>query len=464
MFFKAAVTRVFLLQFSLLGILFLPTFSIVPVLFSARICRAGQRETIYLSKDLAPYYNQLQNLPMLEAVIRSEEDFVLSVEVETQSGLQPTVWIDYFSGEGSSTLTQGGVIRIPLGKLKPSEWATLQRDVAGDLQLAHQTFSSIRRVSLRGSRFDVRTIRFFSDSDELLIDFPSQDGKTIFALGWNSNDNRNCFQIVQAQGSTDDPDSYLRVESITSPGTGTSAGTGTGTLPASTNFLLPDINTGFGSGGWHSGVSDTGWYSDEADAWRYSSSGYYSPLGFYPSPFMPFSPLMSPFSPFGMGFGGPFGMGYGLFGAPLLAMGAFGPPLGGLGGLGLFGGLGGMGGLGLFGLGGGLPGLSSIPNPLWGTSTGDTFYNKLFDYLFEGAVPVSTAAIIIEPPVSPPSTVLPTTVPVPAVATTPLVAPTIPLTGGPGGGGGGGGGGGFGGGGGTGGIGGIGGGGGGVIP
>jgi hypothetical protein len=88
-------------------------------------------------------------------------------------------------------------------------------------------------------------------------------------------------------------------------------------------------------------------------------------------------------------------------------------------------------------LGGGLFGLGGLQNPLQGVSTGDTFYNKLFSLLFDGAVPVSTASIVLEPPITNPiSTVLPPTSTVPAVALTPVIT-TTPFTGGGGGGGGG---------------------------
>jgi hypothetical protein len=251
-----------------------------------------------------------------------------------------------------------------------------------------------------------------------VIDFPSLDEETIFDLGWRSNNDQKCFQVLQDKDAQGNSFSYLRAEGgLWSPTSSSS----TPSLPRSGN------SANLGESYWNG--MNTGWYP---------SYPYY--LGFAP-PIMPFSP-MGLFSPFGLGIGGPFGMGfgmgYGLAGSPLLAMGILGSPLtlglsslygGGLYGLGVPG----LYGLGSGGLGSGLSaGLSGILSPLFGTSTGDTFYNKLFSLLFEGAVPVSTASIVL-PVTNPPSTVLPPTAPVPAV----VIAPVVPAstTGGMGGGG-----------------------------
>ena len=167
--YKATDDSMFFLQFRLLNPLLLLLLLLLlfagPVFLSARICRAaGQQESIYLTKDLSSYYDQLTNLPILEMVIRNGADFAVSVEVETQSGGQPIIWIDYSTGEATRTRTQGGVIKVPIEKQGSSDWTTLQLNIADDLQWAQYNFSSIKKVSVRGTRFDLQKIRFSSAS------------------------------------------------------------------------------------------------------------------------------------------------------------------------------------------------------------------------------------------------------------------------------------------------------------
>jgi len=441
--FRATACSMYFLQFGFLSLILLLLLFADPVFLPARICQAaGQQESIYLSKNLSSYYDQLKNLPIIEMIIRNGEEFAISVEVETQGGSQPIIWIDYSPGERTRSMTQGGVIKVPIEKQDSSAWMTLQLNVSDDLQWAQYNFSSIKKVSVRGTLFDLQKIRFSSPSlvnDELVIDFPSKEVKTISELGWSSNNNQKCFQILQDKDSLGNSFPYLRSE---------------GGIIQNTPPLLPSSSSGSGTSASLAGMN-TGWYPPVD--YRYS-------MGYYPYSMMPYS-YMSPFSSFGLGMGGgPFGMGYGLGGSPLLAMGIFGSPLllgGGLGGLyggglyggglyggglyggglyggGLYGGglygLGGVGGILGSSLGGGLFGLSGLQNPLLGVSTGDTFYNKLFSLLFDGAVPVSTVPIVLESP--PISTVLPPTSTVPAVNLTPVISTTF-FTGGGGGGGGG---------------------------
>lgn len=362
---------------------------------------AEEKPIVYLSKDLSANQDQLLNLCIMEMVIRNAQQTTISVGVATQPFFSQTVWINYYFGNGQATYgSLGKTLTIPLGS-SPPDWTAVQRNIADDLQPFGYNFSYVKQISIRGTQADLKEIAFSSHQGTLFsLNFSSWiDGSMIEDLGWSSNNKAEYFPILH---DNDDSFNYLSIGSNASVSQSSEEKTTTSqNMEKDTcviyNYIQSNIQLG--------------------NSLRNEASGSY-----YPSTFNPF---WTPYSSYGFYSGLPFGTGFNPWQSPLLALGSFGLPLGGISGI--------------FGMGGNAWSSLGSGNYLKGTLGDDSWYESFFANLIKGAIP-ATEVVAAPVTVFSPSTVLPQTITPLSLAPTviPTLSPTTKPTGGGGGTGGGG--------------------------